>query len=159
MVLVLKETDQATVGIIVNQPLVAAVECLNRELPLPLWYGGPMDSQDWTTFEYGNEEEFVGYYAEQEEGDESNECDESSLFLWLHYHADLVSQIPDDRGGSPLGTTGIYLIEQDDTTRALQLGTLHQEDTMVFSSVCIWEKPPHLEQFYGNKISKQINTL
>jgi len=159
LVLVLEETDQATVGIILNQPLAAAVECLDGELPLPLRYGGPMDTQDWTTFDYGSREEFVGYYDEHEEGDESDEGDESSSFLWLHRNADLVSQSPDDRGGSPLGTTGIYLIEQDDAIRAIQSGTLHQEDTMVFSGVCVWEKAPDLERFYSDGISEQIDTL
>jgi len=81
-----------------------------------------MDMNDWTTFDYGNGDELASYYDEKEEG---NECDESSLFLWLDRNADLVSQSPNNRGGSPLSTTGIYLTEQDNAIRAIQLGTLH----------------------------------
>jgi len=192
-ILILEETPEATVGLLLNHPLAAEVECVEGEVsPLPLRYGGPIDVRDWKAAgmiegddyfdgDYTNNSEendiyegFVdyindlessnihedniydddsesGYYDEEEEGDDSP-------FIWLHRDTALGSRGADCGGGSSLGTSGVWLIQEEEVLDALRSGTLRHEDTMVFSGVCIWEKAPDLGSI-GGGLREQIDVL
>jgi putative AlgH/UPF0301 family transcriptional regulator len=189
VVLVLEETPEATVGVILNLPLSAAVECIEGEPPLPLRYGGPVDLQDWKDGNLDDsdddddddeEEEIyqgfldftasVNVYSADEVDDddedeyitypfsESGDEDEDSSFIWIHRDASLGSLGPDGGGGSPLGSSGLYVIKESDVVSALQAGSLSQDDTMVFSGACIWEKAEDLGTMEGG-LRGQVDSL
>jgi len=168
LVLVLEETSDATIGIILNHPLAGAIECLEGEEPLPMRYGGPIDALEWKDGTFHDDEDFDGEEEEQEDNemyegfedylqnapdfvfdnedtseDDDNDVDDSP-FIWIHRDAALGSRGPDGGGGSQLGTSGVWLIKEDDALASLQSGFLCLEDTMVFSGVCIWEKDPDI---------------
>ena len=65
---------------------------------------------------------------------------EDQIFLRLHRNVNLGPCGPQEGGGSPLGTLGIYLIHEHDALAALQSGMLQCEDTMVFFGVYVWGK-------------------
>jgi len=87
------------------------------------------------------------YYVEEEEEDDSP-------FIWLHRDPALGSR----GGGTPLSTSGLWLIQETELLDALRSGILKQEDTMVFSGVCIWEKDPDLGTM-GGGVREHIEAL
>lgn len=171
LVLVLADTPDETVGIILNHPLAAAIECLEGESLIPCRYGGPVDSQAWKAGSFhdddfdGADEEILDdqsppsfVYDEGDSGFGEDNDNDDSPFIWIHRDAALGSRGSHAGGGSPLGTSGVWLIKEADAIKALQSGVLGQEDTMVFSSVCIWEKSPHLGIYQGG-LREQIDAL
>ena len=52
LILVVEDTKDATVGIILNHPMSAAIECKEGEDPMPLRYGGPIDVPSWKDGSY-----------------------------------------------------------------------------------------------------------
>mmetsp|Transcript_28636 Transcript_28636/g.33283 ORF Transcript_28636/g.33283 Transcript_28636/m.33283 type:complete len:724 (+) Transcript_28636:24-2195(+) len=188
LVLVLEDTCDATVGIMLNHPLAAAVECIEGKPPLPLRYGGPIDVPTWKDGRFC--EDFDGEDDEEEDemyegfGDFQNgvapdyhflfddssrgdidyddngrdEEEDESPFIWIHRDAALGSRGPDGGGGSQLGTSGVWLIKENDALKSLQSGFLCLEDTMVFSGVCIWEKGPDLG-VCGGGLREQVDAL
>mmetsp|Transcript_34194 Transcript_34194/g.61403 ORF Transcript_34194/g.61403 Transcript_34194/m.61403 type:complete len:568 (-) Transcript_34194:437-2140(-) len=164
IVLVLEETSEATVGILLNHPTAAAIECKEGEDPLPLRYGGPIDVPSWKDGTYrqdfgedgkeDDEQMYEGFADYQNDGGASAEFnfddssggdfesmdEDDSQFIWIHRDAALGSQGTNGGGGSQLGTSDTWLIKEDDALEALQSGFLCLEDLMVFSGVCIWEK-------------------
>eukprot|EP00592_Proboscia_alata_P018725 CAMPEP_0194414884 /NCGR_PEP_ID=MMETSP0176-20130528/13668_1 /TAXON_ID=216777 /ORGANISM="Proboscia alata, Strain PI-D3" /LENGTH=517 /DNA_ID=CAMNT_0039219245 /DNA_START=227 /DNA_END=1780 /DNA_ORIENTATION=+ len=186
LVLVLEETPEATVGLLLNHPLGASVELLEGKSPLPLRYGGAVDFNEWKEGGMYEEDEsddaistgndqvdsdmYEGFMEYQNEpppefdfggidgSDEDDDDDDYSPFIWLHRSASLGSRGPSNGGGSPLGKSGVYQIRDSDVVEALQTGLLNQEDVMVFSGVCIWEKSPDLGN-NGGGLREQIETL
>ena len=187
LVLVLEDTCDATVGIMLNHPLAAAVECIDGKPPLPLRYGGPIDVPTWKDgsfcedFEGEDDEEdemYEGFEDYQNgvatdnqfvfddssrddiEYDEySNDIEEDeSPFIWIHRDVALGSRGADGGGGSQLGTSGVWIIKENDAIKSLQSGFLCLEDTMVFSGVCIWEKGPDLG-VCGGGLREQVDAL
>ena len=179
LILVLEETEDATIGVALGLPLSAAVECVEGAPPLLLSYGGPIDAYLWrdgtylendevdyeSTGDDGMYEGFLDFqsaevtveYSEGEDSDtayvyydESGDDDDDSSFVWLHRDSAL--------GGTPLGSSGIYLAKESDALEALQSGLLSQKDTMVFQGVCIWEKAEDLGQC-GGGLREQIDSL
>ena len=57
-----------------------------------------------------------------------------------------------------MGTSDVWLINEDDALKAMQLGALCLKDTMVFSGVCIWEKRPGLG-ICGGGLREQIDAM
>jgi len=184
-VLVLEETEEVSVGILLNHPMGAGVECLEEKDPLPLRYGGPIEVPEWrhgSSFEDGdddddeddNDEMYEGFldyqsdassdsimYAEVEldlDDDYDDDEDEDSPFIWLHRDAALGSRGPSKGGGTQLGSSDIWIIPENDAISALKSGFLCQEDTMVFSGVCIWEKGDDLGQV-GGGLREQVDVM
>jgi len=172
LVLVLDDTPDATVGIILNHPMSAAIECKSEEDPLPLRYGGPIDVPSWKDGSYreddsGDDENdddvyegFLEYQdndvafddlvfddgREEDLGYADSTDDDDSSFIWIHRDAALGSRGVNGGGGTQLGTLNLWLIKEDDALESLQSGFLRLEDVMVFSGVCIWEKVLILER-------------
>lgn len=90
--------------------------------------------------------------------DENGDDDDDSSFIWLHRDDALGSRGASNGGGTPLGSSGIYMIKESDALEALQSGLLSQKDTMVFQGVCIWEKAEDLGQC-GGGLREQIDAL
>ena len=84
--------------------------------------------------------------------------DDDSSFIWIHRDVALGAQGQDNGGGSRLGTSDVWLINEDDALKAIQLGSLCLKDTMVFSGVCIWEKRPDLG-ICGGGLREQIDAM
>ena len=165
LILILEDGPDATVGILLNRPMAAAVECTEDGDPLTLRYGGPADLSSWRDGSYREdgggdkpsspkvEEEGYGMFADfldlQEEGisfdalqfddggddTDDGDDDDESTFVWIHRDTALGSQ---GVGGTRLGKSNLWLITEEDALISLQSGTLRLEDTMVFSGVCIW---------------------
>jgi len=184
LVLVIEDRADATVGIILNHPLGAAVECVEGKDPLPLRYGGPIDKDEVSPDSFDGEEDeedddemyegFLDYqnaaasndFVFDDSSDDASDYDDNSEdgyvddspFIWIHRDAALGSQGPDGGGGSQLGTSGVWNIEENDALKSLQSGFLCLEDTMVFSGVCVWEKDPDLGICRGG-LREQIDVL
>lgn len=176
VVLVLEETISETVGIILSHPLMAEVDCVEGKDSLPLRYGGPIDYASWKDGSY------LGKFDEEEDDDEmydgfldyqnyegsddlifdsSGEYVENvddSSFLWIHQDPALGSRGLDGGGGSRIGTSGVWVIPENDALKALQSGFLSLDDTMVFSGVCIWEKDADLG-ICGGGLREQIDAF
>ena len=177
-ILVLEERADCTIGVILNHPMSAAIECLESEDPLPLRYGGPIDIEMWRDGSYLEEddEDEIDAYDDCDEVYESfadyqnNEVDFGDLqsiddaiggddgfedvegsFLWLHRSSALgVKKI-----GTQLGKSKFWLIKEDEALEYIQSGTLQLHDTMAFSSVSIWEKGSQLGS-YGGGLREQV---
>ena len=190
LILVLEETEDATIGVALDLPLSAAVECVEDAPPILLRYGGPIDAFMWRDgtylengeddFESGSTEDddemYEGFldfqsaevtveYSEGEDSDtayvyydENGDDDDDSSFVWLHRDDALGSRGASNGGGTPLGSSGVYMIKESDALEALQSGLLSQKDTMVFQGVCIWEKAEDLGQC-GGGLREQIDAL
>mmetsp|Transcript_22955 Transcript_22955/g.48568 ORF Transcript_22955/g.48568 Transcript_22955/m.48568 type:complete len:486 (+) Transcript_22955:1-1458(+) len=201
--LVLEDTPEATVGIILNHPMAAEIDCIVGKEPLPLRYGGPMDVMSWKdgSFRYDDNEEedyeevedcydgdgagrendengpdkdeenddnvlYDGFmdYAFDLEGnndyfdDYDDEDDDSSPFVWIHRNQYLGSLGPNKGGGTPLGSSNIYHIRENDAISALQSELLSAKDVMVFSGVCLWEKGPNLG-VCGGGLREQVDVF
>jgi putative AlgH/UPF0301 family transcriptional regulator len=175
-ILVLEESADRTVGVILNHPMSAAIECKESEHPLPIRLGGPIDIQTWRDGSYRDD------YFEEEEDDEVYEGfmdyqnngvnfedlafdddvdgvdmgfeDDESSFLWIHRSTSLGMK----KVGTQLGSSNFWLIKEDDAIEHIQAGTLQLHDTMVFSSVSIWEKGAELGM-YGGGLHEQVDGL
>ncbi len=185
LILVLEESEEATVGIMLNHPLQGAVECVEGKRPLPLRYGGPIDISSWKdgTFREDDDEEgildddgddeiyegFMDYQNGVETdfmmNDDNDDIDfdyeddeDDSMFLWIHRDVALGSRGPEDGGGTRLGASDVWLIKENDALKALQSGFLSLQDTMVFSGVCIWEKNQDLGVL-GGGMREQVDAL
>ena len=187
LVLVIEETPDASIGIMLNHPLAAAVECVEGKDPLPLRYGGPIDVPTWKDGTYdledfdGEEDDESDEDDEMYEGfldyqsgarddlvfgddnteyndDENDEDDDDSPFLWIHRDIALGSRA-DGGGGVQLGTSDVWMIKENDALRSLQSGFLRLEDVMVFSGVCIWEKGDDLGGLCGGGLREQVDAL
>ena len=174
LILVIQDDAESTVGIILNHPMSAAVECTDDESALPLRYGGPIDVVSWRDGSYRDasshadddfednddmidDEVYEGILDYDYENDvlmsdyESyNDDDDDSSFIWIHRDSEL--------GGTQLGDSDLWLINEDDAIHALQSGSLHSEDVMVFAGVCIWEKREDLG-VCGGGLREQIDAL
>jgi putative AlgH/UPF0301 family transcriptional regulator len=183
LVLVIEDTSEETVGIILNHPLAAAVECVDGKDPLPLRFGGPIDAGAWKDgtcgeiFDGEEDEEddvyegFLDYQnaakvvfdgssddvSDYKDNSEDTD-DDDSPFIWIHRDAALGAQGPDGGGGSQLGSSGVWIIAENDALKSIQSGFLCLEDSMVFSGVCIWEKDPDLGICRGG-LREQIDVL
>lgn len=189
LILVLEETEDATIGVALGLPLSAAVECVEDAPPMLLRYGGPIDASMWrdgtylengeVDFESGSTEDdemYEGFldfqsaevsveYIEGEDSDSDTAYvyydengDDDSSFVWLHRDDALGSRGASNGGGTPLGSSGVYMMKESDALEALQSGLLSQKDTMVFQGVCIWEKADDLGQC-GGGLREQIDAL
>eukprot|EP00956_Cyclotella_meneghiniana_P005783 scaffold7493_cov58-Cyclotella_meneghiniana.AAC.3 len=176
LILVIQDDAESTVGIILNHPMSAAVECTDDESALPLRYGGPIDVVSWRDGSYRDasshaDNDFEDYDDMIETDDEVyegildydyendvlmsdyesyNDDDDDSSFIWIHRDSEL--------GGTQLGDSDLWLINEDDAIHALQSGLLHSEDVMVFAGVCIWEKREDLG-VCGGGLREQIDAL
>ena len=183
-VLVLDETAEYTVGVVLNHPMSAAIECKESEDPLPIRYGGPIDIETWRNGSYRDE-----YFEDEEEEDDDDDSDDEmyegfmdynsdgvtfedmafsddvydgdtgfedddSSFVWIHRNRSLGLK----RVGTQLGSSHFWLIHEDDALENIQTGTLQLRDTMVFSSVSIWEKGAELGM-YGGGLREQVDGL
>lgn len=181
LILVLEETPESTIGIILNLPMSAAVECIEGEDALPLRYGGPIDVMSWRDGSYRDVDSSEG--AEDIKNDNHN--DEKVYEEFFNYqnseksedNIEIFDDEVDDEGkdynddssfiwihrnknfpGSRLGESGLWMINEDDALMALQAGELDLEDVMIFAGVCIWEKGADLGQCNGG-IREQIDSL
>lgn len=185
-ILVIEESSDATVGLLLNHPLAAAIDCVEGKDAMPLRYGGPIDVLSWKDGTYigdaieddivdiadnedddedDDEEMYEGFleYEALDEGEidfdfEGEDADEESPFLWVHRDVALGSKGEKNGGGKRLGSSDVWLIEENDALEALQSGILLQEDTMVFNGVCIWEKDEKLGEC-GGGLREQIDVL
>jgi len=185
LLLVLEDTPEATVGVIINHPMSAAIECKEGEDPLPLRYGGPIDVPSWRYRNYhdgsdeedsddddddDDEEEMYEGFADYQSRSTIDEMifdnayndeevyDDDSSFIWIHRDAALGAQGRDGGGGSRLGTSDLWIIKEDDALTAIQSGILSLKDTNVFSGVCIWEKGTDLG-VCGGGVREQIDVM
>lgn len=176
-ILVLEDTADGTMGIMLNHPMMAAVECVEGEEPIVLRYGGPADVQSWRdgSFREGeggdevdcdDNENYEGFleYENGEgsfedlafDGDFGDEDDEDSLFIWIHRNAALGSR--QVGGGKRLGASNnLWLIKEDDGLKHIQAGSLQLDDVMIFSGVCIWEKSTDGQ--CGGGVREQVDSL
>jgi putative AlgH/UPF0301 family transcriptional regulator len=174
-ILVLDERADCTVGVILNHPMSAAIECKESENPIPIRYGGPINIETWRDGSSDDEEDhgsddelYEGFMEYQRDGinfedlvfdddiideDVGFEDDESS-FLWIHRS----SSVGLKNVSAQLGSSKFWLIKEDDALEHIQSGRLQLRDIMVFSSVSIWEKGPELGM-YGGGIREQIDGL
>ena len=185
-ILVIEEKSDATVGLLLNHPLAAAIDCVEGKDAMPLRYGGPIDILSWKDGTYiGDDiEDDIVDIADNEDDDEDDDdemyedfleykaldegeidfdfdgenVDEESPFLWLHRDVALGSKGEKNGGGKRLGSSDVWLIEENDALEALQSGLLCQEDTMIFNGVCIWEKDEKLGES-GGGLREQIDVL
>lgn len=184
-ILVLDETADHTVGVILNHPMSAAIECKESEDPLPIRYGGPIDIETWRSGSYRDE-----YFEDDDEVDDGDDSDDEiydigftdynndgitfedmafdddvydedtsfeddeGAFLWIHRNRPLGLK----KVGAQLGNSHFWLIKEDDALEHIQAGTLQLHDTMVFSSVSIWEKGAELGM-YGGGLREQVDGL
>lgn len=175
VILVLEDTSEATVGIILNHPMAAAIDCVDGEDPLTLRYGGAVDAPSWRDGSYRDEvddgdddddvEEVYNYLEDSydfltidnnsEDYDMNNEDIDDSQFIWIHRSANLGFQ---QGGGKKLGNLNLWLIKEDDALEHLQSGYLGIDDLMVFSGVSIWEKGPELG-LLGGGLKEQVDNL
>ena len=84
VILILEETSEATVGVILNHPMAAAIDCLDGENPLPLRYGGAVDTLSWRDGSYNDESDDDDDAGEEEvmiisTSDTADEVDEGFL--------------------------------------------------------------------------------
>lgn len=187
LVLVLEDTEEATIGIILNHPMKAAVECVEGKAPIPLRYGGPIDVHAWKdgTFNYdfdgdvedseggGEDDEMYEGFLDYQNGltdaiavdveyDDENEDwddeDDDSSFIWIHRDPALGSRGVEGGGGSQLGTSDVWIIKENDAIKALQSGFLSLKDVLVFSGVCLWEKGEGLGKC-GGGLREQVDAL
>jgi hypothetical protein len=89
---------------------------------------------------------------------DNDDDDSDSSFIWIHRDAVLGSRGPDNGGGSPLGTSGLWWIKETDAVEALHSRILSPKDVMIFSGVCIWEKAPDIGTCQGG-LREQIDGL
>jgi len=80
--------------------------------------------------------------------------DDESSFLWIHRSEPLGLK----NVGTRLGSSKFWLIKEDEALEHIQAGTLQLHDTMVFSSVSIWEKGAELGQC-GGGLREQVDGL
>ena len=187
LVLIVEDSVDATVGVILSHPLSAAVDCVEGKDPLALRYGGPIDVPTWKdgTFreDYGEDDEeedekmyegFEGYQRNgvvsddleidaynimaENEDEEDYDDDDDSPFIWIHRDVALGSRGPSGGGGIQLGSLNVWIIPENDALQSLQSGFLMLEDTFIFSGVCIWEKGPDLGEC-GGGLREQIDAL
>ncbi len=185
LILVLEESEDATVGIMLNHPLQGAVECVEGKRPLPLRYGGPIDISSWKDGTFldsdeeedmlvdGGDDEIYEGFMDYQNGIETDlmmnddinfddyddgDDDDDSMFLWIHRDVALGSRGPENGGGTRLGTSDVWLIKENDALKSLQSGFLSLQDTMVFSGVCIWEKKQDLG-VCGGGMREQVDAL
>ena len=153
LILVIQDDAESTVGIILNHPMSASLEWADDESALPLRYGGPIDVPSWRDGSYRDapslgendfedsdnmldDEVYEGFLDYHDEDDafvsdcESYSHDDDSAFIWIHRDSEL--------GGSQLGESGLWLIKEDNAIEALQSGSLHAKDVMVFAGVLRW---------------------
>ena len=180
LVLVLEERSDCTIGVILNHPMSAAIDCKESEGPLPLRYGGPIDVQSWQDGSYRDDdgdfddgedddsddevyEGFMDYQNNAVDSEdisfddylvEEEEEEDMGEFLWIHRSSTLGKQ----RVGNQLGSSNFWLIKEDEALEHIQSGTLFLDDVMVFSSVSIWEKESSLGS-YGGGLCEQIDGL
>jgi len=155
VVLVLEETDEATVGVLLDHASSMPIDYSDdmTSFSLPLRYGGPMDLANvcdisdcaMDDIEYDSDSDSFNY--QEDEGEEDNS---SQTLLWLHNSSTLASLGPEDGGGSPVGTSGIYVLSEEEAVAALRSGILRVEETKVFCGVCVWEKVPSAEGYGDN---------
>ena len=182
LILVLEDTRESTVGVILSHPMAAAIEFKDGEDPIPIRYGGPIDVVSWKDGSYLEEggdgdddevddelhEEFFDYRSEginsddeafvdcsdSIDDDHDDDYDDDSSFIWIHRNAEFGC----GGGGTRLGTSGLWLVEEDDAIESLKTGILRMEEVMVFSGVSIWEKGPDLGRCNGGLL-EQIDSL
>jgi hypothetical protein len=184
LILVLDDTPDATVGIILNHPMSAAIEVKDGEEPIIIRYGGPIDVASWRDGSYRDyekstsgdnedsgeqdDEMYEGFLDFQHQGvafddlifdnvvnDDLDDDDDDSSFLWLHQDPVVGAT---NEGGTQVGTSNLWLIKEDVALEVLQSGALRFEDTMVFSGVCIWEKDPDVGAC-GGGLREQVDVL
>ena len=184
LILVLEDTTESTVGIILNLPMSAAVECIADQEALPLRYGGPIDVMSWRDGSYrdtidsiqddiaassGNDvvdediyTEFLNYYSNDGSFDDMDFNHEVDADVETEDDTDESQFVWIHRdskvGGVQLGHSGFWLVEEDVALLALQAGFLSMGDVMVFAGVCIWEKGEGLGQCKGG-LREQIDVL
>lgn len=158
-ILVLEDTPDCTVGVILNHPMPASIE-YDEGQDIIIRYGGPTDVASWREGSYQdytendldstsimNDETDEYMFVDDESNalygdtyfDDSDDGDaDSSTFIWVHRDSELK--------GTQLGASGLSLVKEDDVIAALQSGSIHAEDVMAFASVCIWGKGGLAEQ-------------
>jgi putative AlgH/UPF0301 family transcriptional regulator len=181
LILVLEDTHDATMGVILNHPMAAAIEFKDGTDPLPIRYGGPIDVISWKYGSYGEEAEEEEEEEEEDDDEDDDEEDgidfdigdfmygadsigddhddnddevDDSSFIWIHRNL----AFGRNGGGTRLGTSSLWLIKEDDAIESLKAGLLQMEDVMVFSGVSIWEKGPDLGRCSGGLL-EQIESL
>jgi hypothetical protein len=185
LVLVLEERSDCTIGVILNHPMSAAIDCKESERPLPLRYGGPIDVQSWRDGSYRDDD---GDFVDGEDDDSDDEVYEGFMdyqnnevnfedisfddYLaggdmgliddgerddsFLWIHRS--SKLGMQRVGNRLGSSNFWLIKEDEALEHIQSGSLYLYDVMVFSSVSIWDKELGLGN-YGGGLREQIDGL
>jgi len=183
LILVLEDTPESTVGIVLNHVMPAAIDVKEGEEPIPLRFGGPIDVPSWRYRSYHNDDDD----AQDKQADESEEdeiyegflnyqqsesiddiifddvyndeevYDDDSSFIWIHRDAALGAN-RNGNGGSKLGMADIWLINEDDALNAIQSGALSLQDVVVFAGVCIWEKGQGLGKV-GGGLREQIDVM
>ena len=196
LILVLEDTRESTVGVMLSHPMAAAIEFKDGEDPIPIRYGGPIDVVSWKDGSYLEEggdddddddndddddddddddevddelhEELLDYRSkgidfndedfvdrvDSIDDNHDDDYDDDSSFIWIHRN----SEFGCGGGGTRLGTSGLWLVEEDDAIESLKAGILRMEEVMVFSGVSIWEKGPDLGHCSGGLL-EQIESL
>jgi len=181
LILVLEDTTESTVGIVLNHVMPAAIDVKEGEEPIPLRFGGPIDVPSWRYRSYhafeGNQDEqvdesedeiyegFLNYQQSESIDDiifddvynDEEVYDDDSSFIWLHRDSALGAN-RNGNGGSKLGMADIWLINEDDALNAIQSGVLSLKDVFVFAGVCIWEKGQGLGKV-GGGLREQIDVM
>lgn len=181
LVLILEDTPDETVGVILNRPMAAAVDWMDDQEPLPLRYGGAIDVPSFRDGTYldddddddddeeevyeidsaeGNIEMYEGLldyeddFVEIDDEEDEDEEEEDSFFIWIHQNAKLGLL----GGGTKLGTADLWVVKENDALEYLQSGSLKPEDIMVFSGVTIWQKGKDLG-VYGGGLREQLDAI
>ncbi|EJK48046.1 hypothetical protein THAOC_33192, partial [Thalassiosira oceanica] len=179
VVLVLDESETATVGVLLDHAMAAALDVVDGSDPLPLRYGGPVgwsayrdgswrDPHDGGGDDGGEEEMYEGFleYAgddvaadspssEYSSGGADDEDDEDdSAFLWIARTSSLAPTVR----RVPIGDSGLSSMREDDAVDAVQSGLLSPDDVAVYSGVCIWEKSDGMGSV-GGGLREQIDAL
>ena len=179
LILVLEDTPESTVGIVLNHVMPAAIDVKEGEEPIPLRFGGPIDVPSWRYRSYHDDnqdeqaddsedeiyEGFLNYQQSETIDDvifddvynEEEVYDDDSSFIWLHRDTALGAN-RNGNGGSKLGVADIWLINEDDALNAIQSGALSLKDVLVFAGVCIWEKGQDLGEC-GGGLREQIDVM
>jgi len=181
LILVLEDTPESTVGIVLNHVMPAAIDVKEGEEPIPLRFGGPIDVPSWRYRSYhafeGNQDEqvdesedeiyegFLNYQQSESIDDiifddvynDEEVYDDDSSFIWIHRDAALGAN-RNGNGGSKLGMADIWLINEDDALNAIQSGALSLKDVVLFAGVCIWEKGQGLGKV-GGGLREQIDVM
>ena len=177
VVLVLEESDTATVGVLLNHAMAASLDVVDGAEPSPLRYGGPVDLPGYRDGSWrdsndddGDDEEmyegFLEYtgndavadspsfdYGPDDGDDDDGEVDDSA-FLWIARD----SSLPRSVRRTPLGSSGLSSMREDDAVDAVQSGLLSPHDVAVYSGVCIWEKSGGMGRV-GGGLREQIDAL